>query len=65
MFGRASLYGNGLFLATQSGENTTQTLSAGLLWEKRKHSMSVQLDGRQVFDPAQPLQLTTNYRLSF
>ncbi len=47
------------------GDYSAQTLAAGLLWEKRKHSVSVQLDGRRVFDPAQPLQLSTNYRLSF
>lgn len=47
------------------GDYSSQTLAAGLTWQKRKQSVSLQLDGRRVFDPAQPLRLTTNYRLSF
>lgn len=47
------------------GEYSSQTLAAGVLWSRQKHSVSVQLDGRQVFDPSQPLKLTTHYRLSF
>ena len=44
---------------------STPSMAAGLLWNYKKRSISVSVDGRQVFDPAMPLKLTTNYRLTF
>lgn len=47
------------------GDFSTPSLAAGLNWRREKRSFLLNVDAGQVFDPARPLTLRTQYRLSF
>ncbi|MBE9636681.1 autotransporter domain-containing protein [Salipiger mangrovisoli] len=51
--------------AGSSGETQAPSLKTGLSWSYKKRSFTMSLNGTQVFDPVQPLVLSTNYNIRF
>ncbi|WP_353471243.1 autotransporter domain-containing protein [Salipiger sp. H15] len=51
--------------AGSSGDYETPSLKTGLSWTHKKRSFTLSLNGTQVFDPVQPLVLSTNYSIRF
>ncbi|NDV98527.1 autotransporter outer membrane beta-barrel domain-containing protein [Salipiger sp. PrR002] len=51
--------------AGSSGDYETPSLKTGLSWTHKKRSFTLNLNGTQVFDPVQPLVLSTNYSIRF